>query len=336
MRWFLRVSFVISSLAISFMVGGLIARKYFEAQYVKIIYKGDQVKGLTARFKPSSDSILVYEWRKLPQEITTEKEKGCFRIIVIGDSVTYREDGYGLKGFYPKMLEDILNNQRSAGRQYEVINAGVPGYNTIQEVHYLEKRMIKYLPDLVIVGYCAQNDRLMKRKIIQYKDGLYCSDIYESCPYVFNLPWRWNYFLLNRSSLYRLINRSIVEIGRKRHIKYIINNTKYFSLSEDTEEAIKKIKVLSYKNGFDLLFVIFPSLRGGQDRQADWIVAICKKHHIKYIDLRKAFRNAGYDKLKIIPSDFCHPNKYGQWLAANQIFRYLQKNRGNNEWRRWY
>ena len=97
-------------------MGELIARKYFEAQYVKITYKGERVKGITARFKPSSDSVLVYEWRKLPQKVSTEKKKGCFRIIVLGDSVTYREDGRGLEGFYPKILEEMLNTQSSIGK----------------------------------------------------------------------------------------------------------------------------------------------------------------------------------------------------------------------------
>jgi hypothetical protein len=69
------------------------------------------------------------------------KEK--FRILFLGDSVLW-----GI-GYHTKVIEDNLN--------VEVINAGVPGYTTYQELEFLKAYGLDMNPDLVIIGF-ALND----------------------------------------------------------------------------------------------------------------------------------------------------------------------------------
>ena len=80
-----------------------------------------------------------------------EKAPGTFRIIVLGDSVTF---GHGAlaETTYPYLLEEQLKAWRS-GVKWEVWNLGVPGYNTAQELAYLNEIGASYAPDLVIVGF---------------------------------------------------------------------------------------------------------------------------------------------------------------------------------------
>ena len=79
------------------------------------------------------------------------KAPGTFRIIVLGDSVTF---GHGAlaETTYPYLLEEQLRAWRS-GVKWEVWNLGVPGYNTAQELAYLNEIGASYAPDLVIVGF---------------------------------------------------------------------------------------------------------------------------------------------------------------------------------------
>jgi len=85
------------------------------------------------------------------KEYSLEKPPNTFRIIVLGDSVTF---GHGTldETTYPYLLEQQLRKWRP-DVNWEVWNLGVPGYNTGQELAYLEEIGPRAQPDLVIVGF---------------------------------------------------------------------------------------------------------------------------------------------------------------------------------------
>lgn len=85
-----------------------------------------------------------------PREYELRKRPGTFRILVLGDSVTF---GHGAvyEATYPFLLEQRLRAWRPEV-DWQVWNLGVPGYNTSQELAYLERVGPEYQPDLVIVG----------------------------------------------------------------------------------------------------------------------------------------------------------------------------------------
>ncbi len=85
------------------------------------------------------------------REYAIEKAPGTFRILVLGDSVTF---GHGTlnETTYPFLLEQRLKQWRP-GVKWEVWNLGVPGYNTSQELAYLNEIGPRYAPDLVIAGF---------------------------------------------------------------------------------------------------------------------------------------------------------------------------------------
>jgi hypothetical protein len=80
---------------------------------------------------------------------TLEKGPNTFRILVLGDSVTF---GHGAVHDYPSLLETELKKWRG-DVDWQVWNLGVPGYNTSQELAYLREVGPLYAPDLVIVGF---------------------------------------------------------------------------------------------------------------------------------------------------------------------------------------
>lgn len=76
------------------------------------------------------------------------------RILVLGDSVTF---GWGISQgeTFSDRMEPIL--QRRTGRNWQVINAGVNGYNTEQEADWLRIYGLAFKPDIVVLVY-VEND----------------------------------------------------------------------------------------------------------------------------------------------------------------------------------
>jgi hypothetical protein len=93
-----------------------------------------------------------------------DKERGVpkpphsFRIAVLGDSVTEALQ-VALEDTFPSRLERQLAHCPSMqGRTVEVLNFGVAGYGTAQELLMLRGKVRKYQPDLVLLEFYFGND----------------------------------------------------------------------------------------------------------------------------------------------------------------------------------
>src|SRR5262245_3364074 len=77
------------------------------------------------------------------------KPPGTIRIVMVGDSFTF--GGARESESQPRQLERALN--AGGGARYEVINLGVPGYNTEQELQFFRAKGRALAPDVVIVAF---------------------------------------------------------------------------------------------------------------------------------------------------------------------------------------
>ncbi len=87
-------------------------------------------------------------------EIAPSKPAGVFRIACLGGSTTYGSGVEDPAQAYPGALEREL---RTRGHAVEVINAGCPGWSSLQSLINLELRVLQLAPDVVIV-YHGIND----------------------------------------------------------------------------------------------------------------------------------------------------------------------------------
>ena len=92
------------------------------------------------------------------REHTRVKPPGTFRIAIIGDSYPEAFPVELEEAFWSVMAAKLQACDPFHGSQVEVINFGVSGYSTAQELITLRERVWAYSPDLVMLTITTNND----------------------------------------------------------------------------------------------------------------------------------------------------------------------------------
>lgn len=187
-------------------------------------------------------------------DYTRDVPAGKQRLAVLGDSETF---GHLLAedAALPGALQAQLN--RTSGSRYEVLNFGVPGYNTMQEMKLLETKVFKYQPSVVILYYVFNDPILSQRSMLVTKT------VFHRLYLVSFFDW----FLFKRitrndiESRYREVMadsnaRSMVEFYLDLH------SSSYF---DTTQSLIRQMARKSRQNGCRFVLVIAPELYGIDD-----------------------------------------------------------------------
>jgi lysophospholipase L1-like esterase len=90
------------------------------------------------------------------RDATPEKPAGTFRIAFLGDSNTFGW-GVGEGETYADVLQKTLDDSQAPGRRVEVLNFGVPGYNTTMEVATCEHKALAFAPDLAVIHFIGND-----------------------------------------------------------------------------------------------------------------------------------------------------------------------------------
>jgi len=96
-------------------------------------------------------------------EVAATPAPGTNRILALGDSTTFGY-GVGAEEAWPAVLERLLA-QAPGAPPVEVLNLGIPGYDTLNEAARLAGRGLALDPDLALVGYCLNDASVATAKL---------------------------------------------------------------------------------------------------------------------------------------------------------------------------
>ncbi|HUK32968.1 MAG TPA: hypothetical protein VLV86_03595 [Vicinamibacterales bacterium] len=211
-----------------------------------------------------------------PRDYDVAKGPRTFRIITLGDSVTFGHSSV-YEHTYPFLLEQQLEKWRS-DIDWQVWNVAVPGYNTSQELAHLKEIGPTFKPDLVIVGF-FENDLVDNRDVGE--PGV----LRRTAAAVLSLAQRHIYsFDLYKKVTLRLAWKLSSSDAYKQRLEGIADDEKLLATVEDAS-LLKQQTVTNFDRLSDqqlrgsCLHVPTPnhSLVDAAERQpgyADWIAAV--------------------------------------------------------------
>jgi len=154
------------------------------------------------------------------RDVAVQKPPGAYRIAVLGDSYAEALQVDVSRTFW-RLLESKLSTCGFAsGKRIEVLNFGVSGYSTAQQLITLRERVRPYSPDLVLLAFLSGNDVRDNSKEIAgayprpyflLENGRLIEDLSFREHWIFklksSLPWLWLQEASNYSRLIQLFNK---------------------------------------------------------------------------------------------------------------------------------
>ncbi len=232
------------------------------------------------------------------------KPGGVLRIVVLGDSIAA---GWGVERteeMFPSTLERLLAER---GLRAEVINLGVVGYNTRQEVEMLKLHGLAYRPDLVLVAYCLNDSEAVTQShvlgvLLNRQQGASWSAIEGT----FSLPP-----VLQKSAFCRWVWNGLRTRTVRGHAR---------APGDSVAEALAELARLSRENNFGVLVCVFPELLAVRPyrRHAEHaeVRALASANGFTVLDLLAPFRDCAQGPLDALGTDALHPNAAGHRCAA--------------------
>ena len=147
-----------------------------------------------------------------------KKPNGVYRIVVLGGSSTYDVRIQNNANIFTAQLEKQLK-EKYGYQNVQVINAGVPGYNSWELLVNLEFRVLDLDPDLVVI-YEGVNDvhaRMVEPSVFR-GDDLGRRQVWQSPPIA---PWEHSAFL-------RILSRTM-NVTRQVGIDDFVSSPTYLS-----------------------------------------------------------------------------------------------------------
>jgi lysophospholipase L1-like esterase len=330
---FLSAVLLLGSFVVSAILGEVLLRALGyagapESQIGNIRLVDDPI--LDWRFIPNSrvqdgKVVLVYNSAGFrDREHVRQKQPGVTRVVVLGDSVT---EGSGVE------VDEIFSSrlQQGLGPRYEVINLGMSGLNTPQEVHVLEVEGLGYDPDVAIVNFVLNDCDFFSefhaaKQFTQDKDtkiGL-LGDL--------SVDPRLKRLLKSSAFIYFVkarVEHLVGMVTGKGESNYYLRLWGETYCHQRIAEGFEKLRELRDRNRFEAHVVIWPLLVDYQPyvfaHIHERVRHEAEQRGFKVLDLLDAFALLSYRNLQVTAEDNVHPNGEGHRLAAKAYLAWRQK-----------
>ncbi len=268
-----------------------------------------------------------------------QRQKGVFRILVLGDSFTW---GFGVEKeqIFTERIEKSQDN-------LEVINMGVSGYSTDQEYLLLKEEGLKYQPQLILLMF-FDNDIYENSLAINYfiypkpKFSIVNGKlILTSRPLSTKVsPLRKvHYFLRTHLITYNILVRVLLynQIKPIKFSRQLVSGIKLWLIGKKKENPfeltcaiLSELKALSEAHGAQLVIIQIAT----QDQALDFdktkpnkLTKYCRAQNIPFLDLAEPFQDylRSNKKQSLQFANDRHWNANAHKLAAEIISSYLKE-----------
>ena len=300
-----------------FIGNGVRAGEYVPGAAFKLVFE-DNPRG----YFDNSNAVLatINSLGLRGKEVAPQKPAGIYRILGIGDSFAFGEGVKDEDTFLHRLQLQL--NTRTAGKNFEVLNAGVQGYNTRDEVLYLEHRWLKLEPDLVLITFYV-NDAYKDTTILNNGSEL---GIYQKQPPgLAQYSYLWD-LAQHRYQTHR-VTKTVEAFYRRQYFSDFENFVKDpgpFNVDWPVcDAALGRVAQLARERGFRVGLVMFPEL---YELDGDYpfsaihklVREACARRNIPFLDLFDTFRGRKPESLWVHPSNH-HPNEIAHALAATAV-----------------
>ncbi len=308
-------------------------------------------------FRRSANSVLEYELMPgsrdngsvinragmRDREFAVTKPHGVFRIVVIGDSVTF---GFACsRGHaYPKQLESLLNEAATPeSPRFEVLNLGVTGYNARQIVETLRVRGLRYQPDLVIYGYVLNDPQAFSleaeclQALTEQAERSFAKDLSVGFSRVASHS---KLFVLGRRLLRKPAHRlegqledpGFAALRTGSHEAYLRALHVQESSWRTVRDALAELaRVTTTPRRIPVLVAVFP-IEWSDDFDPyplgdvhDLVIAEARARGLQALDLTAAYATGEKLSEERIFCDFLHPTQLGHRVAALALLKWIVK-----------
>ncbi len=247
-------------------------------------------------------------------EYGLEKPKDVYRIAVLGDSNTF---GLGVEQdeTYSAVLERML--EKNLDSKYEVLNFGVPGYTSKQELELLKTKVLSYEPDLVILAYTLDDpeEKTLNVKIEEKKSFLMK---------FWEVSSRSRFVKFMKAKMKSTLDRWNVK--NKGYVDFY--QDLYENDSEEWEvnrEVLKEFYETCEENNIKVLIVVFPLFTNLNENYPyknihEKVILEASEDGYYTLDLFPYFKGMDANSLRVSPMYDTHPNKQAHNIIANAIY----------------
>ena len=280
------------------------------------------------RYNPALEEISTLGLRN--PEIELDKPVGKKRVVILGDSVTVLTNGE------PNTPEGLIAQLRGLlDERGEVINGAVSGYTIYQQRLMLERELLRFRPDVVVVQHTlndnqeflhryADNGRLLvteeaQRAYVALSDGF------------FDQLAQRSYLALRLRSAWMALRKSNERYPWDRYPGFRESwqdepwdfvASQLTAIREMSESVGARVLVLSVPFGPQYEEPLLSQERDYVTKPQRKMAQVCSKLEIPLIDLFSLFESEGGEELFY---DLVHMIPKGHRLAAEELARTLDE-----------
>ena len=266
---------------------------YFSAQWIKTVHYN--------------------RWGFRERDFEPIKPSNIYRIAAVGDSLTFGQ-GISEKDRFSNLLEDKLN-QNSGRRKFQVLNFGMPGAETSDEIGILTRAVLINKPDFILLQW--------------YINDVNSVDDKRHMPHTTTIipgKLRRNsvlFYLAHRELSQAQVRLNMVENSQQYTLDHFgdPNSRSSLNATESMDTFVKICRDAHIPLGIVLFSDTYFDPSSKLDFLLERMVAYCKEKGIPYVDTRKVLLPMqGNPALRASRFD-PHPSAVANHLVANEILK---------------